>query len=134
MDRAVYLTPFLDVIQSDEIQSAATSIALYSVLKLLSVEIFGERTIGARDAINSVVMGLTECRLEQTDLVSKDAVVQQSASRGDLLQQSTRYTMHDIGLYDFRELQDIEVNRRDESETDVDDADLNGEFNSVDKV
>ncbi|CAN1138208.1 ARF guanine-nucleotide exchange factor GNL2 [Linum perenne] len=165
MDPAVYLTPFLDVIQSDEIPSAATAIALYSVLKLLSVGIFDERTTGARDAINSVVMGLTGCRLERTDLVSEDAVmmrilqiltaimkhqaailltdqavctvvntcfqvVQQSASRGDLLQRSARYTMHELVRMIFAKLQDIEVNPGDESETDMDDADFDGNLDS----
>ncbi|CAI0628968.1 unnamed protein product [Linum tenue] len=165
MDPAVYLTPFLDVIQSDDIPAAATTIALYSVLKILNVGIFDERTTGARDAINSVVMGITGCRLERTDPVSEDAVmmrilqiltaimrhqaavlltdqavctvvnacfqvVQQSASRGDLLQRSARYTMHELVRMIFAKLQDIEVSPDQESETDIDDADFDGNLDS----
>ncbi|CAL1359466.1 unnamed protein product [Linum trigynum] len=166
MDPAVYLTPFLDAIQSDDIPAAATSIALCSVLKILTVGIFDERTTGARDAINSVVIGITCCRLERTDPVSEDSVmmrilqiltaimkhrtailladqavctvvntcfqvVQQSASRGDLLQRSARYTMHELVRMIFSKLQDIEVKQGEELETDIDDdADFDGNLDS----
>ncbi|KAK9268396.1 hypothetical protein L1049_000145 [Liquidambar formosana] len=54
IDPSVYLSPFLDVIQSDDVPASATGVALSAVLKILKLEIFDEKTPGARDAINSV--------------------------------------------------------------------------------
>ncbi|KAJ4882452.1 ARF guanine-nucleotide exchange factor GNL2 [Raphanus sativus] len=75
IDPLVYLSPFLEVIQSDEIPASATAVALSSILKILKIEIFDEKSPGARDAMNSIVSGITSCRLEKTDSISEDAVM-----------------------------------------------------------
>nr|XP_010923313.3 LOW QUALITY PROTEIN: ARF guanine-nucleotide exchange factor GNL2 [Elaeis guineensis] len=72
---SVYLSPFLDVIQSDEIPAAATGVALSAVLKILRLDVFDERTPGAREAIHSIVFAASNCRLERTDQASEDAVL-----------------------------------------------------------
>lgn len=158
IDPCIYLSPFLDVIQSDDIPAAATGVALSAVLKVLKLEIFDEKTPGAKDAINFVVIGITSCRLEKTDPISEDAVmmkilqvltgimrhnasvlltdqavctivntcfqvVQQSVSRGDLLQRSARYTMHELIQIIFSRLPDIEVREGENSESDTEDVD-----------
>nr|CAD1824206.1 unnamed protein product [Ananas comosus var. bracteatus] len=74
-DPSVYLSPFLDVIQSDDVPAAATGVALSAVLKILRLDVFDERTPGARDAIHSIVSAITNCRLERTDPISEDAVL-----------------------------------------------------------
>ncbi|KAK8918281.1 ARF guanine-nucleotide exchange factor GNL2 [Platanthera zijinensis] len=74
-DPAVYISPFLDVIQSDDVPAAATGIALSVLLKILQQSIFGELTPGAREAIHAVVFAITNCRLERTDPASEDAVL-----------------------------------------------------------
>ncbi|CAK9152750.1 unnamed protein product [Ilex paraguariensis] len=159
IDPSVYLSPFLDVIQCDDVPAAATGVALSSILKILKFEIFDEKTPGARDAMNSAVTAITGCRLEKTDSVSEDAVmmrilqvltaimkhstsvlltdhsvctivntcfqvVQQSASRGDLLQRSARYTMHELIQTIFSRLPDIEVRDWEDSESDTEDNNL----------
>ncbi|KAK3439229.1 hypothetical protein EUGRSUZ_C03862 [Eucalyptus grandis] len=156
LDPSIYLSPFLDVIQSDEVPATATGVALSSILKMLKLEMFDEKTLGAKDAINSIVTATVNCRLERTDPGSEVAVmmrilqvlasimkhrasvflsdqavctivntcfqvVQQSASRGDLLQRNARYTMHELIQIIFSRLPEIEVRDGDnnsESETD----------------
>ncbi|MQL77395.1 hypothetical protein Taro_009810 [Colocasia esculenta] len=142
-DPFVYLGPFLDVVQSDDVPASATGVALSAVLKILKLGIFDEGTPGARDAIHSVVTAITNCRLERTDPASEDAVlmrilqvltavlrcpasvhltdhavctvvntcfqvVQQSASRGDLLQRNARYTMHELIQTVFSRLPEVD--------------------------
>lgn len=75
IDPSVYLSPFLEVIQSDEIPASATAVALSSILKILKIEIFDEKSPGAKDGMISIVSGITSCRLEKTDSVSEDAVM-----------------------------------------------------------
>ncbi|KAG9440805.1 hypothetical protein H6P81_020970 [Aristolochia fimbriata] len=75
IDPTAYLSPFLEIIQSEEIPALATGVALSAILKILKLDIFDEKTSGARDGINSVVLGLTNCRLEKTNSVSEDAVM-----------------------------------------------------------
>ncbi|KAJ4950506.1 hypothetical protein NE237_027338 [Protea cynaroides] len=75
VDPSIYLSPFLDVIQSDDIPAAATGVALSAILKILKLEIFDEKTPGAREASNSIVTGITNCRLEMTDPTAEDAVL-----------------------------------------------------------
>lgn len=75
IDPSIYLSPFLDVVQSDEIPASATAVALSSILKILKIEIFDEKTPGAKDGMNSIVSGITSCRLEKTDSMSEDAVM-----------------------------------------------------------
>lgn len=165
VDPSIYLSPFLDVIQSDDIPAAATGVALSAVLKVLKLEIFDEKTPGVKDCINSVVTGITSCQLEKTDPTSEDAVmmrilqvltaimkhpasilltdeavctivntcfqvVQQSAGRGDLLQRSARYTMHELIQIIFSRLPDIEVKSGEGSESDTEDGDLDSNLDS----
>lgn len=75
IDPSIYLSPFLDVIQSDDVPAIATGIALSSLLKILKFEVFDEKSPGAREAMESIVSGLTSCRLEKTDGASEDAVM-----------------------------------------------------------
>lgn len=75
IEPSVYMSPFLDVIQSDEIPASATAAALQSVLKILRLGVFDEKTHGARDAINATVNAVTSCRLEKTNPVTEDAVM-----------------------------------------------------------
>lgn len=163
IDPCIYLSPFLDVIQSDGIPAAATGVALSAILKILKLGIFDEKTPGAKDAINIVVTGITSCRLEQTDPVSEDAVmmkilqvltatmrhnasvlltdqavctivntcfqvVQQSVTRGDLLQRTARHTMHELIQIIFSRLPDIDVNDGESSESDTEDIDENSGY------
>lgn len=53
-------------------------------------------------------------------------VVQQSASRGDLLQRTARYTMNELIQIIFSRLPEIEVRDGEDSESDTEDADLGG--------
>lgn len=154
IDPSLYLSPFLDVIESDDVSATATGMALSSILKILNIEIFDEKTPGAKDAMASAVTAITGCRLEKTDLVSEDAimmrilqvltaimkhrasvlltdhavctivntcfqVVQQSASRSDLLQRNARHTMHELIQTIFARLPDIEVKDWENSESDT---------------
>lgn len=75
IDPSIYLSPFLDVIQSGDVPAAATGVALSAILKILNLEIFDETNPGAREAINLAVIGITSCRLEKTDPTSEDAVM-----------------------------------------------------------
>ncbi|KAK7314494.1 hypothetical protein VNO77_33019 [Canavalia gladiata] len=157
IDPSIYLSPFLDVIQSDDVPAPATGVALSSILKLLKFDVFDDKSPGAREAIESIVAGITSCRLEKTDPASEDAVmmkilqvlsavmhhkastlltdqavctlvntcfqvVQQSASRGDLLQRCARYSMHELIQVIFSRLSDIESKgREDDSGSDMED-------------
>ncbi|PHT33425.1 ARF guanine-nucleotide exchange factor GNL2 [Capsicum baccatum] len=159
IDPMIYLSPFLDVVQSDDVPAAATGVALSSILKILKLEIFYHKSPGAREAINSAVTAVTGCRLEKTDPVSEDAVmmrilqaltaimghpssvlltdqsvctvvntcfqvVQQSASRSDLLQRSARYTMHELIYVIYQRLPEIEVKDWEDSESDTEDTNV----------
>ncbi|AES76730.2 ARF guanine-nucleotide exchange factor GNOM protein [Medicago truncatula] len=166
IDPSIYLTPFLDVIQSDDVPASATGVALSSILKILKFQVFDDRTPGAKEAMESVVVGITSCRLEKTDPVSEDVVmmkilqvlagimhhkasvllsdqavctlvnacfqvVQQSVGRGDLLQRSARYTMHELIQAVYARLPEIEGNDREgDSESDVEDVDDNAGLKS----
>ncbi|XP_010240903.1 PREDICTED: ARF guanine-nucleotide exchange factor GNL2 [Nelumbo nucifera] len=75
IDPSIYLSPFLDVIQSDDIPIQATGIALLTILKILNSDIFDEKTPGAGDAINAVVIAVTNCRIEMIDTTSEDIIL-----------------------------------------------------------
>ncbi|XP_068661771.1 ARF guanine-nucleotide exchange factor GNL2-like [Aristolochia californica] len=158
IDPTTYISPFLDIIQGDEVPAAATGVALSALLKILKIEIFDEKTPGARDGINCLVSGLILCRLEKTNPALEDAVmmrilqvlvavmknpasvlltdqavctvvstcfniVQQSASRGDLLQRNARHTMHELIQVIFARLPQVEASQGDGSDFDIDDGD-----------
>ncbi|EPS59939.1 hypothetical protein M569_14862, partial [Genlisea aurea] len=160
---SVYLSPFLDVIQSDDVPATATAVALQSVLKILRLGVFDDRSPGAREVINLAVTAVTGCRLEKTSPMSEDAVmmrilqvltaimrhpasvlltdhsactlvntcfqvVQQSASRGDSLQRSARYTMHELIQIIYTRLPGIEVNDWENSESDSEDNNMDSGY------
>ncbi|KAM0969568.1 hypothetical protein ACFX2A_018066 [Malus domestica] len=75
IDPSIYLSPFLDVIQSDHVHASATRVALSATLKILKLGVFDEKTPGAKEAINTVVTSISTCRLERTDSVNEDAVM-----------------------------------------------------------
>ncbi|XAR53315.1 hypothetical protein NMG60_11021834 [Bertholletia excelsa] len=163
IDPSMYLSPFLDVIQSDDIPAAATSVALSSVHKILKLKFFDEKTPGAKEAMNAAVTAITSCRLERAAQATEDSVmmrilsllavlmrhpasvlltdhavctivntcfqvVQQSASRGDLLQKSARFAMHDLIQTIFSRLPEFEVNDWENSESDTDDGSLDSGY------
>lgn len=75
LDPLIYLSPFLDVIQSDNVPAAATGVALSALLKILKLEVFDEKTPGVKPAMISLVAAITACRLEKTDPFFEDAVM-----------------------------------------------------------
>ncbi|XP_061366468.1 ARF guanine-nucleotide exchange factor GNL2 [Gastrolobium bilobum] len=75
IDPSIYLSPFLDVIQSGDVPASATNVALSTLLKILKFPFFDDKTPGTKEAIESIVSGITSCRLEKTDPVSEDAVM-----------------------------------------------------------
>ncbi|KAL5975520.1 hypothetical protein ACLOJK_019844 [Asimina triloba] len=158
---SIYVSPFLDIIQSDDIPATATGVSLSAVLKILNLEIFDEKTPGAGDVLQAVITALTNCRLEKTDPTSEDAtmmkilqvlmaiikcraasmltdqavctivnscfqIVQQSASRGDLLQRSARHTMHELIQVIFARLPDLDSHDGVGSESDIEDSENMG--------
>ncbi|KAL6622803.1 hypothetical protein ACP70R_032682 [Stipagrostis hirtigluma subsp. patula] len=75
-DPSTYLSPFLDVVQSEEVPPAATGVALSSVLKILRIDVFDECSPGARDAIHAILTALTNCRIERiADAGAEEAVL-----------------------------------------------------------
>ncbi|KAF2932575.1 ARF guanine-nucleotide exchange factor GNL2 [Oryza sativa Japonica Group] len=75
-DPAMYLKPFLDVVQSEESPPAATGVALSSVLKILRIDVFDECSPGARDAIQAVLTAVSSCRVERiADPGAEEAVL-----------------------------------------------------------
>ncbi|KAK3133959.1 hypothetical protein QOZ80_6AG0543280 [Eleusine coracana subsp. coracana] len=64
-DPSTYLTPFLDVVQREEVTPAATGVALSSVLKILRIDVFDECSPGARDAVHAVLDALTTLRADR---------------------------------------------------------------------
>ncbi|KAK8914252.1 ARF guanine-nucleotide exchange factor GNOM [Platanthera zijinensis] len=75
IDPALYLRPFLDVVRSDETGAPITGVALSSVHKILSLEVFDAGTAHVVDAMHSVVDAVTSCRFEVTDPASEEAVL-----------------------------------------------------------
>uniref|UniRef100_R7WDK0 Uncharacterized protein n=1 Tax=Aegilops tauschii TaxID=37682 RepID=R7WDK0_AEGTA len=75
-DPSMYLSPFLDVVQSEEVPPAATGVALSSVLKILRIDVFDECSPGARDAIQAILTAVTNCRIERiADAGAEEAVL-----------------------------------------------------------
>ncbi|XP_071715267.1 ARF guanine-nucleotide exchange factor GNL2 [Rutidosis leptorrhynchoides] len=75
VDPSIYLSPFLDVISSDDVPAGATAVALSSILKVIKLGMFDIKTPGAREAMNNIVMAVTGCRLEKTHPVTEAAVM-----------------------------------------------------------
>ncbi|KAF3774833.1 ARF guanine-nucleotide exchange factor GNOM [Nymphaea thermarum] len=70
-----YLKPFLDVIRSDETGAPITGVALSSVYKILTLEIFDLSTVNVEEAMHMVVDAVTSCRFEVTDPASEEVVL-----------------------------------------------------------
>lgn len=75
IDPILYLRPFLDVIRSDETGAPITGVALSSVHKILTFEVFDARTANIEDAMHAIVDAVTSCRFEVTDPASEEAVL-----------------------------------------------------------
>lgn len=71
---AVYLQPFLNVIESDETGAPITVVALSSVYKLLTVDILIDILQG-EDAVSLIVDAITNCRFEITDPASEEVLL-----------------------------------------------------------
>ncbi|KAF3433663.1 hypothetical protein FNV43_RR24766 [Rhamnella rubrinervis] len=72
---AVYLQPFLDVIQSDETGAPITGVALSSVYKILTLDVIDQNTVNVEDAMHLLVDAVTSCRFEVTDPASEEVVL-----------------------------------------------------------
>ncbi|KAE9615036.1 hypothetical protein Lal_00048107 [Lupinus albus] len=72
---ALYLQPFLDVIQSDETGAPITGVALSSVYKILTLDVIDQNTVKVGDAMHLVVDAVTSCRFEVTDPGSEEVVL-----------------------------------------------------------
>ncbi|GAB4855750.1 hypothetical protein Ancab_024394 [Ancistrocladus abbreviatus] len=72
---ALYLQPFLDVIRSDETGAPITGVALSSVYKILTLDVFDLNTINVKDAMHLIVDAVTSCRFEVTDPASEEVVL-----------------------------------------------------------
>ncbi|CAM6114681.1 unnamed protein product [Calypogeia fissa] len=70
-----YLSPFLDVIRSDETGAPITGVALSAVYKILTLEIFDLKTVNVEEAIHGIVDAVTSCRFEVTDPASEEVVL-----------------------------------------------------------
>ncbi|KAK6911891.1 Sec7 domain [Dillenia turbinata] len=75
IDPVVYLQPFLDVIRSDETGAPITGVALSSVYKIVSLDVFDLNTANVQEAMHLVVDAVTSCRFEVTDPASEEVVL-----------------------------------------------------------
>ncbi|KAK1319152.1 ARF guanine-nucleotide exchange factor GNOM [Acorus calamus] len=71
----LYLRPFLDVIRSEDTTAPITVVALASVYKILSLDMFDLSTVNVEGAMWSVVETVTSCRFEVSDPASEEAVL-----------------------------------------------------------
>ncbi|MCO5593303.1 hypothetical protein L7F22_047311 [Adiantum nelumboides] len=72
---SLYLTPFLDVVRSDETGAPITGVALSAVYKILSLEVFDSQTAHVDEAMHEIVDAVTSCRFEVTDMASEEVVL-----------------------------------------------------------
>ncbi|KAG6551263.1 hypothetical protein Mapa_007189 [Marchantia paleacea] len=70
-----YLSPFLDVIRSDETGAPITGVALSAVYKILTLDIIDVKTVSVEGAIHGIVDAVTSCRFEVTDPASEEVVL-----------------------------------------------------------
>ncbi|KAG0611346.1 hypothetical protein M758_7G134300 [Ceratodon purpureus] len=143
IDPCLYLSPFLDVIRSDETGAQITGVALSAVYKMVHLEIFDAETANVDIAMHTIVDSVTSCRFEVTDPASEEVVlmkilqvllacmksgagavlsdrdvciivnttfrvVHQAGSKGELLQRTARYTMHELVRVVFSHLPSLE--------------------------
>eukprot|EP01018_Ginkgo_biloba_P015043 Gb_26378 [translate_table: standard] len=72
---SIYLKPFLDVIRSDETGAPITGVALSTVYKILTMEVFDLNTVHVDEAMHAIVDAVTSCRFEVTDPASEEVVL-----------------------------------------------------------
>ncbi|GAV77584.1 Sec7 domain-containing protein/Sec7_N domain-containing protein [Cephalotus follicularis] len=72
---ALYLQPFMDVIRSEETGAPITGVALSSVYKILTLDVFDIDTVNVGDAMHLIVDAVTSCRFEVTDPASEEVVL-----------------------------------------------------------
>ncbi|KAJ9147583.1 hypothetical protein P3X46_029727 [Hevea brasiliensis] len=75
IDPAIYLQPFLDVIQSDETGAPITGVALSSVYKILTLDVLDVYTVNVAEAMHLIVDAVTTCRFEVIDPASEEVVL-----------------------------------------------------------
>ncbi|KAF2313589.1 hypothetical protein GH714_012310 [Hevea brasiliensis] len=75
IDPAIYLQPFLDVIQSDETGAPITGVALSSVHKILTIDVLDVYTVNVAEAMHLIVDAVTTCRFEVIDPASEEVVL-----------------------------------------------------------
>eukprot|EP01113_Clastostelium_recurvatum_P025585 TRINITY_DN3078_c0_g1_i3.p1 TRINITY_DN3078_c0_g1~~TRINITY_DN3078_c0_g1_i3.p1 ORF type:complete len:1663 (+),score=447.69 TRINITY_DN3078_c0_g1_i3:135-5123(+) len=70
-----YLSPFLEVIRSEETSGPVTGVALVSLSRFLASSIFREDAPGAGMAMNAIADAASHCRFETTDPDSDEVVL-----------------------------------------------------------
>ena len=75
IDPCLYLSPFLDVIRSDETGAQITGVALSAVYKMVHLEVFDAHTAKVDIAMHTIVDSVTSCRFEVTDPASEEVVL-----------------------------------------------------------
>lgn len=75
IDPCLYLSPFLDVIRSDETGAQITGVALSAVYKMVHLNFFDLNTVHVDVAMHTVVDSVTSCRFEVTDPASEEVVL-----------------------------------------------------------
>ncbi|ESQ47079.1 hypothetical protein EUTSA_v10027619mg [Eutrema salsugineum] len=75
VDPRLYIQPFLDVILSDETGAPITGVALSSVYKILTLDIFTLETVNVGEAMHIIVDAVKSCRFEVTDPASEEVVL-----------------------------------------------------------
>lgn len=72
---SLYLTPFLEVVRSEEMGAPITGVALSAVYKILALEVFDSQTAHVDEAMHEIVDAVTSCRFEVTDMASEEVVL-----------------------------------------------------------
>ncbi|CAF2166446.1 unnamed protein product [Brassica napus] len=75
VDPKLYIQPFLDVILSDETGAPITGVALSSVYKILTLDVFTLDTVNVGEAMHIIVDAVKSCRFEVTDPASEEVVL-----------------------------------------------------------
>ncbi|CAH2079880.1 unnamed protein product [Thlaspi arvense] len=75
VDPRLYIQPFLDVVLSDETGAPITGVALSSVYKILTLDIFTLETVNVGEAMHIIVDAVKSCRFEVTDPASEEVVL-----------------------------------------------------------
>ncbi|CAN8273142.1 unnamed protein product [Cochlearia groenlandica] len=75
VDPRLYIQPFLDVILSDETGAPITGVALSSVYKILTLDVFTLDTVNVGEAMHIIVDAVKSCRFEVTDPASEEVVL-----------------------------------------------------------